>query len=192
MRFTLNSKNNLDRSEFLFLFFPFCFVYFRLEIIFNFLPLRYVLSPFGLPTKSYHHQIGTYRFARLLESMKRFRGLNRLDLGDMSYKCSTSTGVLAALAFQGQHHSSLMSLYCSRRLAKQKFQIDQQKQRFFANLKFSLRVRFPLKPIIAYGSAAVAPSRFRGNPAAPIRNSKEAWGSQFRCILTPEAFTSQR
>ena len=159
---------------------------------FLFLPIRYVLSPFGLSSKAYHHHIGTYRYQRQLFKLKLERNLLNLALSTMTCKVSTSAALRNSLTVQAQHHWPLILLYTDKKLAKAKFEIFQRKQRFLGHLEFSLKVRFPSSPIFAYGSAAVNPTRFKGHPATPVKAAREAFVKLFRCVATPEFYTSQK
>ena len=165
---------------------------------------RYVLQPFGLTTKAYHDQIGTFKYAKALRDLKlsyarRHDHEGEIDwpvpaatLATMSFKASTSQLVLAALGVEANLQLHLYDIHCSKKLARIKLLNASRKRVFFKRLEDSLRWRFPNNPIIAFGAAKIAPARFKGSPAAPVSSTKQAFARVFRCIATPEHFTSQK
>jgi len=155
---------------------------------------EYVLQPFGLSSKSYHHQIGTYGYNRKLYMIKKKFALKHpdrphFDLALHSFKTSDGFRVRSSFNVQALHHDDLFALHGSRRLGKQMAGL---KDLFWRRLSFSLQVRFPGRPVIAFGSAKVAPSRFRGSPSSPVTSSRAAFAKLFACISTPEYYTSQK
>ena len=114
---------------------------------------EYVLGPFGLTSTAYHNEIGTYKYNRYLDLAKNAHPIP--DLTSISFKRGDADVVEQALQLQAPIQERVFWVYASRKVAKQKLISDGLKQRFFSRLHLSPSLRFPGRPVIAFGSANV-------------------------------------
>jgi len=90
------------------------------------------LEPFGLTTKGYHNQIGTYLYQyRLGQLREKYVQRHRLPPNSLtpsfSFKRSDSNSIHQALHAQAAVQRDLFTFYGSKRLAKEGFEMDKKK-----------------------------------------------------------------
>ena len=119
------------------------------------LGMDYVLGPFGLPTKLYHHHIGTYTYNRPLlgQPLGGVEGKNVLLEESLLVEHMTTGGRVRGLV--GEVAEVWERRVVSDLQALEKLFNDGKKQRFFRRLAKSLRARFSADPVIAFGNATV-------------------------------------